>query len=84
MKNIVKLFVIISCLFSLPALGQSSDSIKSILLNDVIVSSYKEESFKKTSLNICPLKIDSLTQYGNYNLTDLLAKTPGVNKSVRL
>ena len=48
-------------------------------IEEVIVTSYKSESIKETSLNITSLHIDSLTRYGNFNLTDLLAKTPGVS-----
>lgn len=59
--------------------AQEIDTTKLIQIKELTVTAYKEESFKETSLNITGLKIDSLTRFGNYNLTDLLAKTPGVN-----
>ena len=55
------------------------DTTKSIDLEEIIVTSYRAESLAETSLNITSLKIDSLTRYGNFNLTDLMARTPGVN-----
>lgn len=68
-------FVIISTTF---CNAQDIDTTKLIKIKEITVTAYKEESFKETSLNITGLKIDSLSRYGNYNLTDLLAKTPGV------
>lgn len=59
--------------------GQQADSLKSVQIKEVTVTAYKEESFKETSLNITGLKIDSLTRFGNFNLTDLMAKVPGVS-----
>jgi len=54
------------------------DTTKAMNLPSVTITAYKEESLKETSLNILQLNIDSLSKLGNYNLTDLLAKTPGV------
>ncbi len=48
-------------------------------LQSVVVTAYKEKPFRATPLNITALKIDSLNQFGNYNLTDLIAKVPGVS-----
>lgn len=74
-------FFKILLLITLPlnVFSQNQDSLKSILIKEVTVTAYKEESFKETSLNIIGLKIDSLSKNGNYNLTDLLAKVPGVS-----
>ena len=72
---------ILLCTFVLLRLAihaQDLDSSKSVVIKEVTVTAYKEESIKETSLNITSLKIDSLTKGGNYNLTDLLAKVPGV------
>ena len=48
-------------------------------MEEVTVTTYKEESIKKTTFNIDLINIDSLQRYGNFNLTDLLAKTPGIS-----
>jgi iron complex outermembrane recepter protein len=59
--------------------GQVGDTSSYHVLEPVTVTAFKEEPTNKTSLNIAVLKIDSLNRYGNYNLTDLLARTPGVS-----
>jgi iron complex outermembrane receptor protein len=75
-----KYLLILSFVFvPFESFAQDLDTLKSVVIKEVTVTAYKEESFKETSLNISGLKIDSLTKYGNYNLTDLLAKVPGVN-----
>lgn len=61
------------------AYAQTSDSLKPIILEKVTVTAFKDEPVRETSLNITLLAIDSLSKFGNYNLTDLMAKTPGVN-----
>jgi iron complex outermembrane receptor protein len=73
-----KFLIALACLISINLLAQQPDSTKALNLEGVTITAYKEEPFKETSLNIIPLKIDSLTKFGNFNLTDLLAKTPGV------
>lgn len=72
-------FVSILLICSSVALAQNTDSTATVQIKEVTVTAYKEESFKETSLNISGLKIDSLLRYGNYNLTDMLAKVPGVS-----
>lgn len=74
-----KLIALFFCLLASHLLAQTPDSIRSIALQGITVTAYNEEAFKETSLNVIPLQIDSLTRYGNYNLTDLLAQTPGVS-----
>ncbi len=72
------LIIFVTWFNSFTLLAQNKDTIKYILLNPVNVTSYKEESYEETALNITALKIDSLAKYGNFNLTDLLIRTPGV------
>lgn len=76
MRTSLLLFILIMLHQSMYA--QKTDSLMSGHIKEVTVTAYKEESLKETSLNITALKIDSLTQGANYNLTDLLAKVPGV------
>lgn len=43
------------------------------------VTGYKNEPVEETSLNLVQLSIDSLSELGNFNLNDLMARTPGVS-----
>lgn len=67
------------CLFSLKLTGQVPDSIPTVPLHSVTVTAYKEELLKETAFLIISHNIDSLTRHGNFQLSDLLAKTPGIN-----
>jgi iron complex outermembrane recepter protein len=59
-------------------LAQKADSTKDFTLNPIVVSAYKEQPLKRTTLNISALRVDSMSQLGNFNLTDLMTKVPGV------
>lgn len=72
------LLVVVWGLFFNSVKAQTPDSIKTYNINAVTVTAYKEEGINKTSLNVSALKIDSLTRFGNFTLTDLMARTPGV------
>jgi iron complex outermembrane recepter protein len=56
----------------------SQDTIGPQLLPSVVITSYKDKSIEKTSLSLISLKLDSLDHYAHYNLTDLIARIPGV------
>ena len=58
--------------------AQNQDTIPAKKLTEVVVTAFKEEPAIITPLNILPIRVDSLSRYGNYNLTDLLARSPGV------
>ncbi len=58
--------------------AQNTDTLTTIELKDVVITSYKDEPLHKTALNITVLKVDSLARFGNFNLTDLIARTPGI------
>ena len=76
----MKIFILLLILFtSFYSFSQSIDTLKPISLQSILVTAYKEKPFIETSLNISSLITDSLNNYGNYNLTDLMAKTPGVH-----
>src|SRR5258706_8936311 len=78
-ENFMKILLSFSCLLVwISSFGQTLDTSRNISLHPVIVTAFKEEPLEETSLNITSLKIDSLGRYGNFNLTDLMAKTPGV------
>lgn len=49
-------------------------------LHEVMVTSYKDDNLKQTSLNIVPLTVKQITQSGAYNLCDALAKVPGISQ----
>ena len=76
MKRLFNLFLL---LISLQLSAQIRDSANNLLLSTVTVTAYKEVQIKQSSLNIIPIRIDSLSRYNNFNLTDLITKTPGVS-----
>lgn len=49
-------------------------------LPSVIVTAYKEKPISESSLSISNLNVDSLAQSGVFNLSELMAKLPGVNQ----
>lgn len=67
----------ILCLFLAGNLS-AQDTMRAKELKELIVSSYKEERSSETPINILSLNKDSLNRWGNYNLTDLLSRVPGV------
>ncbi len=46
----------------------------------VIVTSYKDERPKQTSLHIEPITINQISRSGAFNLSDAIAKTPGISQ----
>lgn len=72
------LTLVLIFLISLNVLGQKPDSLRVVNLEGITVTAFKEEPARETSLNIIPLRIDSLNKSGTYNLTELLARSPGV------
>lgn len=66
-------------LLQLSGFCQIKDSLSTITLNEVTVTSYKEKPVAETSFNITPIKADSLSTYGNFNLTGMIARVPGVS-----
>ncbi|HEX5112936.1 MAG TPA: TonB-dependent receptor [Saprospiraceae bacterium] len=71
-------FTLTCLLFTLMVRGQTTDTLTAKDLSEIVVTAFKEEAAITSPLNILPIKVDSLSRYGNYNLTDLLAKSPGV------
>ncbi len=61
--------------FSFFLISQESE----ITLDSVVVTAFKNQKLTESSLNITTLKIDSLARNGNFNLTDLVAKSPGIS-----
>jgi iron complex outermembrane recepter protein len=61
------------------AFTQTNDTLPSKNLSEIIVTAFKDEPAITSPINILSVKVDSLSRYGNYNLTDLLAKSPGVS-----
>jgi len=49
-------------------------------LDQVIVSSYKDNVKRETSLPIEPLSLQTIAQQGSFNLTDAMAQVPGVSQ----
>lgn len=76
MKLPFSLFLLIAYYF---VHGQSTDTSGHFSLLPVVVTAYKDKPLNETALNITSLRIDSLTNSGNFNLTDLLARTPGIS-----
>ena len=65
MANYLPFFL---CLLSLNLAGQVADTMQTLRLQSVTVTAYKEEPLHETALLIVPLKVDSLSRYGNFNL----------------
>ena len=73
--------LVISMIFSFfgsLACFSQGDSIKCVIYDTVVVTTYQEEQSVKSSLNIQAIDIDSMSLNGNYNLADLIAEEPGV------
>ena len=70
------LFLLIS-LSILPTFGQTNDTIPRVL-NEVIITSYKDEPAKFSPLIISSIKLDSTTTTNQFNLCDVLKQTDGV------
>lgn len=49
------------------------------LLPDITVTTFRNESVNRSSLNIVVLNVDSMKFQGNFNITDLMAKSPGMS-----
>jgi iron complex outermembrane receptor protein len=61
------------------AFAIEQDSVtQKVQLNMITVSAFKDEPANETSLNITSINIDSARMQGNFQLTDILAKNPGV------
>ncbi|NVO21636.1 MAG: TonB-dependent receptor [Bacteroidetes bacterium] len=75
MKYGLLFLILVVCI---QVMGQSNDPIKQVNLQPFVVSAYKEKPFEQTSVNILAIRLDSLRS-GNFNLTDLVAKTPGIS-----
>lgn len=58
--------------------GQLKDSSAVHALKGHTVTTYKTKASSETSLNIARISVDSSGGLGNFNLTDLLSKVPGV------
>lgn len=48
-------------------------------LQEVVVSGYSQEPADQSTLNIRSINVDSARRYGSLNLSDVLAKEPGVS-----
>lgn len=55
-----------------------TDSAGMFRLSEFTLTTYRPEPARETSIHIESLRPDSLSRYGNMNLTDLLTKVPGV------
>jgi len=49
-------------------------------LDQVVISAYKDDISRQTGLHIEPLQIKDIEQLGTFNLTDAMAKVPGVSQ----
>lgn len=59
--------------------AQHIDTLPLITLQPGVITSYKTKPSEETAQNLSSFCIDSLDKQGNYNLTDLLEKNPGIN-----
>jgi len=71
-------FTFISLLLCKLTFAQTIDTLHAKNLTEVVVTAFREEPAITSPLNVLNIKVDSLTRYGNFNLTDMLSMTPGV------
>lgn len=50
------------------------------VLDEVVVSSYKTDESRLSSLHIKPIHLSEIEQYGSFSLTDALTRLPGVSQ----
>jgi iron complex outermembrane receptor protein len=79
------------CLICFTALGWGQNSLNAQVqengqpadtaierIGDVTLTAYRATELRKTSLNVSVLKVEEMRKSGNFNLTDMMAKIPGV------
>jgi len=76
-KNFYLLLLFI--ISSIHANATAEDTLVHRNISGVVVSTYRIKTTRQTSYAIQPIDIDSLSAFASYNLTELLAKTPGVS-----
>lgn len=59
--------------------SQESDTLKGRPLKEITVTAFREKELNKNSMIITSLQMDSLDHRGDYNLTERIARVPGVN-----
>lgn len=71
--------LVISIFFSLPCSShEKTDTVQQ--LNEVVISGFKPGNAKFTSLNIEGYSLKKLDEFAPFNLSDALAKTPGISQ----
>lgn len=73
------LFTLLLCISCSAIRSQGNDTLTSKSLGEVTVTAFKEKELLKNSMVITTVRMDSLDHSGNYNLTERLARIPGVN-----
>lgn len=63
--------------FGISILSAQSDTLK---LDAVVVTSYKEVNTKQTSIHIEHISLETIIRSGAFNLSDALAKVPGISQ----
>lgn len=69
----------LTCLSFSKLWAQTVDSLSTILLEELTVTTYEQKLAEESTSMILSLSKDSLARYGNFNLTDLIALEPGVD-----
>ena len=63
--------------FGVSILSAQEDTLK---LDAVVVTSYKDVNTKQTSIHIEPISLETIIRSGAFNLSDALAKVPGISQ----
>ncbi|MEI6312950.1 MAG: TonB-dependent receptor [Bacteroidota bacterium] len=66
-------------IFILQMHAQEIDTLQDVNLQLITVTAFKKELLSESPLIVSGINLDSSTIYGSYNLTDMLAKIPGVS-----
>jgi iron complex outermembrane receptor protein len=70
-------YILILFCFGIQLLQAQIDTFK---LDAVVVTSYKEVNTKQTSIHIEPISLETIIRSGAFNLSDAMAKIPGISQ----
>jgi iron complex outermembrane receptor protein len=76
MKKLLAVFLLISG----TTYGQEAITDSSHALGEVVITGFQKNNTRYTSLNIEPYSLKKMNEYAPYNLSDALAKLPGISQ----
>jgi iron complex outermembrane receptor protein len=70
----------VSLLFPLFLTAQNDSVSGKYILDEAVVTSFRQERWKETSIHLEPLALKKIEQEGIFNLSDALSKVPGISQ----